>query len=254
MRPDGGRGVEVVTEQPGVEALPAASLVAHAHDVGDEHVVVDLGVAGPGRRMAGHRPGEPRGRGADLGAAATAASVHDDLVEVGHGGVALGVDDLVHVLGPADHAQLCHRLVRADHDLHARPHAADQALAAERVVSPAGGEDGSPLVQVHFAVQAQPRRARAAPGHGRLTSGRVVVERPGHRVVAPAGHGVLVVADRADAHHPHPRHSAITTFPRYRRGGHVIVAQPPVANVLNSDLSFIRERSPCKEALCRFGQ
>ena len=138
-------------------------LVAHAHDVGDKHVVVDLGVAGPGRRMAGHRPGEPFGRGADLGAAATAASVHDDLVEVGHGGVPLGVDDLVHVLGPADHAQLCHRLVRTDDDLHARPHAADQALAAERVVSPAGGEDGSPLVQVHFAVQAQPRRAGAAP-------------------------------------------------------------------------------------------
>ena len=28
-----------------------------------------------------------------------------------------------------------------------------------------------------------------------------------HRVVAPAGHGVLVVVDRVHPHHPHPRHS-----------------------------------------------
>jgi hypothetical protein len=129
----------------------------------------------------------------------------------------------MHVLGPADHPQLGHRLVRTDDDLHAWPHATDQALAAERVVGPACGEDRSPLGHVHFAVEPKPRSAGAAPGHGRLTSGRVVVERPGHRVVAPAGHGVLVVADRAGAHHPHPRHSAAITFRRYRRDGYAIV-------------------------------
>ena len=53
---DRRRGVEVVAEQPGVQPFPAASLVAHPHDVGDEHVVVDLGVARPGRPHGGTPP------------------------------------------------------------------------------------------------------------------------------------------------------------------------------------------------------
>ena len=48
----------------------------------------------------------------------------DHGVEVGHGRVALGVDDGVHVLGPADHPQLGHALGRRDDQLHTRPRVA----------------------------------------------------------------------------------------------------------------------------------
>ncbi len=40
--------------------------------------------------------------------------LRDDLVQVRHGGVSLGIQDQVHVLRLADHAQLGHRLVRGN--------------------------------------------------------------------------------------------------------------------------------------------
>ena len=43
---DGGGGVEVVTQLPGVQAFPTTPLVAHGHDVGNQ----DIGVRGPGGR------------------------------------------------------------------------------------------------------------------------------------------------------------------------------------------------------------
>ena len=118
-----------------------------------------------------------------------------------------------------------------------RAQAGDQALAAHGVVRPAGVEDRSPLVQVHFAVQAEPRRPGPAPRHGCLAPGGVVLKSPGHGVVAPPGHGVLVVAHGAEPHHPHPRHrppppisnSAATAEPLW---------QPQVANVFPKTLSF----------------
>ena len=71
--PDGGGGVQVVTQLPGVQALPPSPLVAHGHDIGDEHMVVDLGIARPGGGMAWDRPGEPSGGGALLRSGAPAA-------------------------------------------------------------------------------------------------------------------------------------------------------------------------------------
>ena len=47
-------------------AFPAAPVVPHRHDVGDQHMVVGLGVAGPGRGVAGHGPESARRRRAHL--------------------------------------------------------------------------------------------------------------------------------------------------------------------------------------------
>ena len=188
--------------------------------------------------MAGHRPGETAGGGALLGAAPPATAVNHDVVQVGHGGVPFGVGDEVHVLGPADHPELGHRLVGTDHQFHAGAQTSDQTLTAHRVVRPTGPEHRSPLVQVDFAVQAEPRRPSPAPGHGCLTPGGVVLKSAGHRVVAPSGHGVLVVADGVEPHHPHPRHrppplsnSAVPCQPLW---------QPEVANVFRKTLSLYR--------------
>jgi hypothetical protein len=141
-----------------------------------------------------------------LCAPAPAALVLYNTVEVGHGGIALGVEDRVHVLGAADNAQLCYRFVRADNELHPWPHAVHEALAAVRVACATGAEDRPPLGKVDFAVEAKKRCAGTAPGHGSLASRCVVLKDVADRVVLPAKDGPLVIADRVGAHHPHPRH------------------------------------------------
>jgi hypothetical protein len=105
----------MVTQQGGVERLPAAPFVAHLHKIGEQNMIVRLGVATSRCRMAGHGPGEPAGRRTHLRPSPPPAVLLDDVVQVGHGGVPLGVQDGVHVLGPAHDPQLGHRLVAADH-------------------------------------------------------------------------------------------------------------------------------------------
>ena len=146
--------------------------------------------------MAGHGPGEPAGTGADLRPASSPALLCCHLVEVPEGGGGFCVQDGVHIFGPADDPELGHRLPRADHQLHARAHAGHQALSAFGVVGAAGAEQRPKVGHVHFTLEAEERGTRATPGHRRLTPGRVIVEGVGHRVVAPAGHRVLVVGDR----------------------------------------------------------
>ena len=165
---------------------------------------MDLGVASPGRGVAGRGPSEAVGRCPHLRPSPPPALLLYDLVQVGHRGVALGVEDQVHVLGPADHAQLGYRLVRGYDQLHARPQAVHEPLAAVGVAGAPGAEDRPPLVEVNFAIQAERGGAGPAPHHGCLTSGGVVVERVADRVVPALEDGVLVVADRLGAHHPHP--------------------------------------------------
>jgi hypothetical protein len=101
-------GVEVVAKKSGVGALPASPSVTHGNGVGDEHMIMDLGIPGPGRGVARCGPDEPAGCHSGLCPATPAAALHDEVVQVGEGGVALGIGDLVHVLGPADHPQLGH--------------------------------------------------------------------------------------------------------------------------------------------------
>jgi hypothetical protein len=77
-----------------------------------------------------------------------------DRVEVAHRGVALGVEDHVHVLGAPYHTELCDRFVRADNELHARAHAVDKALAAVGVACATCAEHRPPLADVDFALEA----------------------------------------------------------------------------------------------------
>ncbi len=54
-----GGGVQMVADEGGVEGFPAAPGVAHPHCVGDQHVIMDLRVAGPGGGVAGGSPDQP---------------------------------------------------------------------------------------------------------------------------------------------------------------------------------------------------
>ena len=94
--------------------------------------------------------------------------------------------------------ELGHRLVRADHQLHAWAHAARPGV--RRSLGGAPRRWRRPLSTRPGPLR-PPGRATMRPeppqDHRRLTSGGVVIEGTGHRVVAPADDGVLVVADRA---------------------------------------------------------
>src|SRR5205814_4551086 len=50
---DGGGGVELFAPHGGVGRLPAAPVVEHLHDIGQEDVVVGAGVTRPGGGVAG---------------------------------------------------------------------------------------------------------------------------------------------------------------------------------------------------------
>jgi hypothetical protein len=65
--PHGRRRVEAVSQKRRVGALPPSAGVSHQHSIGDENVIVHLGIAGPGRRMSGGRPDETTGGDAGLG-------------------------------------------------------------------------------------------------------------------------------------------------------------------------------------------
>jgi hypothetical protein len=205
--------VQLVSEEPCVERLPATSFVAHTYQICDEHVVMYLRVTGSRRRMAGYRPAKASCRRTQLCAPAPAALLLYDTVEVSHRGVTFGVEDNMHVLGSADNTKFCYRLVRADNQLHAGPHAVNEALARARVARTAGAEYGPPLGRVDSALEAQPGSAGTAPGHRRLAPRCVVILGVAHRVVLSAQDRPLVVADRVGAHHPHPRHRAAPSPP-----------------------------------------
>jgi hypothetical protein len=115
----------------------------------------------------------------------------------------------VHVLGPADHAQLGHGLVGGDDQLHARPAGVHQALARRRVDSTAGAVDGLVLGLGHSTHQAEGSGAGAAPHQRRLAPGGVVGQGLAGVVVGPVQHRVAVVGHRVRTHHPHPRHGLL---------------------------------------------
>ena len=196
----------MLSPQGGVGRLPPSPGVVHAHEVGHQHVVMGAGIAGPGGGVPGRGVGEPFGGGAHRRPAPPSAHAAGDVVEVGQGGVTLGVHDGVHVLGPADDAKLGDGLVGGDHQLHARAGGTDQPVPGGRVTGPAGTEQSLVLVLGHGALEAQGIRSPAAPDQRRLAPGGVVGQRLTGMVVAPGQHGGAVVGDRVGAHHPHPRH------------------------------------------------
>jgi hypothetical protein len=98
----------MVSQERRVGAFPTSAGVSHRHGIRDQDVVVHLGIASPGRRVPGGRPDKPTGGDARLGASPPTTAFRDETVQVPEGGVALGIDDLVHVLGATDHAKLGH--------------------------------------------------------------------------------------------------------------------------------------------------
>jgi hypothetical protein len=139
---DHGGGVQMLPPQGGVGRLPATLVIRHADDVGHQHVVVGTRVAGPGGGVAGDGTDHAFGLRALHGSATAPADGAGQLVEVGHRGVALGVHDGVHVLGPADDSELGDRLVGRDDQLQAGPLGRDQPLAGRRVTGAAWAEQG----------------------------------------------------------------------------------------------------------------
>jgi hypothetical protein len=203
---DHGGGVEVLPPQGGDGRFPAAGVILHAQEVGNKHVVVGVGVAGPGGGVTGDGVDQAGGGCEHAGPAPPAADVTGQGVEVGQGGVALGVHDAVHVLGPADHAELGHALVGGDDQLHPRPAGANQALAGGGVDRPARAVEGGELGLGHRAHQAQGGGARTTPRQRRLASRGVVLQRLAGVIVGPLRGVGEVVGHRIGSHHRHPRH------------------------------------------------
>ena len=162
---DRGR-VQHIPERRGVERLPPALGVQHLDDVGDEHVIMHGRVPGPARPVPGHRPRQPGRRRADLVPTPPSAPLAKPVVEELERCVRLGVDDGMHVIGPADSAEHGDGLVRRDDQLHPRPGRRDQTVAGDRVGGTAHTEDRRVGVRRHRAVQTETAGAGTAPRSG----------------------------------------------------------------------------------------
>ena len=163
-------------------------------------------VPGPGGGMTGVGVDQPACRRGNGQAAPPPAALPGDCLQIRQGGVPLGVHDPVHVLGPADHAELGHRLVGGDDQLHARPAGGGKPDARPRVLGAARAVDRPVLLLGHPAGQTEVNGPRPAPDERSLTPGGVVGEGLAGMVVGPAHDRRLVVGDRVRTHHPHPRH------------------------------------------------
>ncbi len=108
----GRRRVEVVSEERGVGTFPPSAGVSHQHGIRDQDMIVHLGIASPGRRVPGRRPDETTGGDPRLASSTPTTPFCDETVQVLEGGVAFGIDNLVHVLGATDHAELSRRFMR----------------------------------------------------------------------------------------------------------------------------------------------
>jgi hypothetical protein len=139
---DHGGGVEVLPPERRVRSLGPALLVQHLDHVGDEHVVVGTGIAGPGGGMAGMGVDQPGGGGGHRGHATPPAAFFGQVVQIAQRGVPFGIHDGVHVLGSTEHPQLGHRLMGGDDQLHARAPGVDQAFAGRRVTGTARSVEG----------------------------------------------------------------------------------------------------------------
>ena len=100
--------VEVVSQECRVGALPSSACVSHQHRIRDQDMIVHLGIASPGCRVPRGRPDEPAGGDPRLASSPPTTPFGDETVQIVERRVALGIDDLVHVLGAADHAEFGH--------------------------------------------------------------------------------------------------------------------------------------------------
>ena len=162
-RPTIGGGVDHVAQPGGVEGLPAAA----GRRASPSRSRPARGRAGSGRRPGTWRGGcaldQPRWSASAPGAAAAAALSGEPGVEEREGGIGLGVEDRVHVIGPADHAQHGDGLVRGDHELETRALRGDEPCPQHRVTGAALGEHRPVVLVGDRAGEAQPRCPSAAP-------------------------------------------------------------------------------------------
>ncbi len=203
---DHRRRVQVLPPQGGVGRLPPTLVVEHLNDVRQEQMVVRARIPGPGGGVAGVGEDQPVRLGRHRRHTAPAAHSSGHPVQVGHGGVALGVHNEMHVLDPADHSQLGHALMGRDHHLHARPCRVHQPLPAVGVAGAARPVDRLVLLRRHCAGQPEGFGAGPTPDQRCLAPGRVIAQRLAGMVVAALHDGLAVVLHRLPAHHPHPRH------------------------------------------------
>ena len=201
--------MDVLADERRVGSLPSASFVEHGGDVGDEDVVVGARVAGASRGVAGVGVDEATGRGRRRRSTPAATSLAHQLFEVLEGGVALGVEDGVHVVGSADDAELGDRLVGADDEFHPGSFGVGESDPGVGIGRATGAEDGLVVPRVDRSGQAEQPGAPPAPAQWGLAPAAVVVEGRAGVVVAPAEHGGLVVGDRLGAHHAHERHRSL---------------------------------------------
>jgi hypothetical protein len=152
---------------------------------------------------------EPTGRRRRRRSASATASFAHQLVEVLEGGVPLGVEDGVHVVGSADDAEFGDRLVGADDEFHAGSPHVGESYPGVGISRAARTEDGVVVPRLDRPGQAEQSGASAAPAQWGFAATAVVVEGRAGVVVAPTQHGGLVVGDRLGAHHLHERHRSL---------------------------------------------
>jgi hypothetical protein len=114
----------------------------------------------------------------------------------------------VHVIGAARHPEQRQGLVGGDDQLEAGPGGADELLAGERVLEPAGTERPPIRLRGHLALEAEAGGAGATPAQRGLAPGAVVVQGLAGVIVLAAQDRRLMVGDLVDAHRPEPRHGA----------------------------------------------
>jgi hypothetical protein len=169
-------------------------------------MIVWAGIPSPGRGVASVRIHQPAGLGGHRGDTPPAAHPTRNAVEVGEGGVAFGVHNQVHVLGPADHPQFGHRLVRRYDQFHPRPLRRYQTFPGTWMAGTTRPVDRLVILRGHSTFQTEDFCAGASPGEWCLTPRGVIGQRPARIIVTAFQHRGPVVLDRLPAHHPHPGH------------------------------------------------
>jgi hypothetical protein len=119
--------------------------------------------------VAGVRVDQPGRLGRNRSSTSAPTALFRQVVQIGVGGVPLGVHDGVHVLRRTQHPQFGDGLVGGDDQLHARPLGRHQALAGHGVGGPARSVGGGPATAWSVPTVASspsvvpPSTARPAP-------------------------------------------------------------------------------------------
>ena len=204
--PDHRRCFDRVAQRRTVQRLPATRLVEHLDHVGDQDVIMGGGVPGSRGRMTSHRVGQPTGRGTGLGPASPAAPFLEPAVQPVHRRRSFDVEDRVHRVRLALHAEHRDRLMRRNHQLEPRPARLDQPVTARWDTEPARTERRLVRRRRHLTEQTQNDRACTSPPQRCFTPRPVVGERGTRMIIGATEHRCLVIRDLIRAHRAEPGH------------------------------------------------